>query len=73
MVSVIYINFNFWDLRSSYFQHKWLCFSLVHYRDWLRYFDDRILFWTDVGRNPHIGRSGMDGSERRVLVNERTL
>lgn len=29
----------------------------------------RILFWTDWGENPRIERMGMDGSERRVIVN----
>lgn len=31
--------------------------------------DARILFWTDWGENPRIERMGMDGSERKVIVN----
>ena len=31
--------------------------------------DARILFWSDWGENPRIERMGMDGSERKVIVN----
>ena len=31
--------------------------------------DSRILFWTDWGENPRIERMGMDGTERRTIIN----
>ena len=31
--------------------------------------DARILFWSDWGENPRIERMGIDGSERKVIVN----
>ena len=30
--------------------------------------EDGLLFWTDWGDDPHIGRANMDGSDRRILV-----
>ena len=30
----------------------------------------RLLYWTDVGKNPKIEQAAMDGTARRVIVNE---
>lgn len=27
------------------------------------------MYWTDWGNSPHIGKAGMDGSDRRIIVN----
>lgn len=32
---------------------------------------DRFLYWSDWGDNPHIGRIGMDGSNRSVIVEDK--
>lgn len=31
----------------------------------------RYLYWSDWGDNPHIGRIGMDGTNRSVIVEDR--
>ena len=31
----------------------------------------RYLYWSDWGENPHIGRVGMDGTNRSVVVEDR--
>lgn len=31
----------------------------------------RYLYWSDWGDNPHIGRIGMDGTDRSVLVEDK--
>ena len=31
----------------------------------------RYLYWSDWGDNPHIGRIGMDGSNRSVIVEDK--
>ena len=33
---------------------------------------DRYLYWSDVGdNNPHIGRMGMDGTNRSIIVKDK--
>jgi hypothetical protein len=32
------------------------------------YPENRLLFWTDWGSHPHIGSSGMDGSQRKEII-----
>lgn len=32
---------------------------------------DRFLYWSDWGDSPHIGRIGMDGTNRSVIVEDR--
>lgn len=34
-------------------------------------FFGRYLYWSDWGDNPHIGRIGMDGTNRSVIVEEK--
>ena len=33
-------------------------------------FCQRLLYWTDVGKNPKIEQAAMDGTSRRTIVNE---
>lgn len=33
-------------------------------------FCQRLLYWTDVGKNPKIEQATMDGTSRRTIVNE---
>lgn len=30
--------------------------------------ENRLMFWTDWGVNPHIGSAGMDGSQRQIII-----
>ena len=34
------------------------------------FFFQRLLYWTDVGKNPKIEQAAMDGTARRIIVNE---
>lgn len=46
-------------------------FVLVYWALSKLFFPERYLYWSDWGDNPHIGRIGMDGTNRSVIIKDK--
>lgn len=61
------------DIRYFYFKYKFSMANVGLYIGIMLYFlffQYRIMYWTDWGRQPKIEHAWMDGQQRQVLVSE---